>query len=868
MPSNYDTQVLARVYLTHFWACAQTSGITLTDTGPGASNLTLTPNSGTAWTGGTLGTTTLVVNDTETAITLNGTSGYLQAASPLITAPDFALDMLIKCSSSASLQALFFNRNGSFGTDVYINADGSITWYSGSAAGSPIQLSTDPNKGSFSDGSAHQCRFCCFVTNGQYAMQVWRDNVLLASALVAYNPVQPTSLSNAVFGTRFGGSFFGGQFQKIAIYNQVVQSDIFADRIPFVGQSIPLPATYPKFTSVQYVWPVPGDPARANFDNELALCRSAQRRWALIGDSVSTIPSGGGRALVPQLIIGLGRLFGGIAGTPLTSIGAGVDGFCIQGGTAGGGYLSPRIDVTIGAVNQLPPGLVCNGLQPLASMGGEGPLNIFTPENVETTIRDVYGLNEFSYPVNIEIVGSAANPSGEFAYQNETTNSTTVDYFNVIATAPAGITSMGLNQTVASGSAKFLTQTIPNWSPGVASYIQARIVCQDGFGQADFVGMRVINPTSVGVVLDDYSAGGYTAAAWFGQASGGTGSNGNCQDFIVSQAQSHYIVNLGRNDAGGTVAQFIANLWSPNNPGVKNGGPTKGLIGEIEAARNLAGLPPALYTVIAPPAFRDDGSTGHAAAQVIYDQFAAGLLQLAQSFPSINGASRMLFINNRRFTHNWGWTEKSESIAGVYATTDVGVWTTGTAYVVGNLVAAFASGQPPFYVCILGNTADSTNQPGLDASSTGFFKYWRAVKIHTSDGTHDNSVGGYKEAVGICLGLGGYGVFGGGGTTFGITGTAQGGTTNTITLASSDAGATGVYVGQVINLTSGTGKGQAATVTANNGTTKVVTVLTRYSGGVWITTPDNTTGYLLSGQLVGGTSVNVTVDPPVFVTPG
>lgn len=74
-----------------------------------------------------------------------------------------------------------------------------------------------------------------------------------------------------------------------------------------------------------------------------------------------------------------------------------------------------------------------------------------------------------------------------------------------------------------------------------------------------------------------------------------------------------------------------------------------------------------------------------------------------------------------------------------------------------------------------------------------------------------------------------------------ITGTAQSGTTNTITLAAAEL-STGMTAGMAITLTNGTGAGQASTISAYNQTTKVLTIT-----GTWTTIPDTTTTYRIVG---------------------
>jgi len=72
------------------------------------------------------------------------------------------------------------------------------------------------------------------------------------------------------------------------------------------------------------------------------------------------------------------------------------------------------------------------------------------------------------------------------------------------------------------------------------------------------------------------------------------------------------------------------------------------------------------------------------------------------------------------------------------------------------------------------------------------------------------------------------------------TGTAQAGGTNTITLNSGASTYTDYYKSMKVTITSGTGSGQSANVTAYNGATKVATV-----DANWSTQPDNTSAYSL-----------------------
>ena len=71
-----------------------------------------------------------------------------------------------------------------------------------------------------------------------------------------------------------------------------------------------------------------------------------------------------------------------------------------------------------------------------------------------------------------------------------------------------------------------------------------------------------------------------------------------------------------------------------------------------------------------------------------------------------------------------------------------------------------------------------------------------------------------------------------------VSGTAQTGNTNSITLASGEESLDGFYREMQVTITSGTGAGQTKTITTYNGTSKVATVDTN-----WSVVPDNTSAY-------------------------
>jgi hypothetical protein len=76
-----------------------------------------------------------------------------------------------------------------------------------------------------------------------------------------------------------------------------------------------------------------------------------------------------------------------------------------------------------------------------------------------------------------------------------------------------------------------------------------------------------------------------------------------------------------------------------------------------------------------------------------------------------------------------------------------------------------------------------------------------------------------------------------------FTGTAQSGTTNSITLATTETTVNGYYAGSSISIVSGTGSGQTRTITSYNGSTKGAGVTPD-----WTTTPNNTSVYEITSK--------------------
>jgi len=100
--------------------------------------------------------------------------------------------------------------------------------------------------------------------------------------------------------------------------------------------------------------------------------------------------------------------------------------------------------------------------------------------------------------------------------------------------------------------------------------------------------------------------------------------------------------------------------------------------------------------------------------------------------------------------------------------------------------------------------------------------------------------------------------------TTGATGTAQAGSSNTITLAATSSDIDDIYNNFTISITDGTGSGQSKTISNYVGSTKVATVSSN-----WTTNPDNTSKYSIEGRVFhngrsntaqAGTSSSITLD--------
>lgn len=120
-----------------------------------------------------------------------------------------------------------------------------------------------------------------------------------------------------------------------------------------------------------------------------------------------------------------------------------------------------------------------------------------------------------------------------------------------------------------------------------------------------------------------------------------------------------------------------------------------------------------------------------------------------------------------------------------------------------------------------------------------------------------------------------FGAAGGFFSILNVTGTAQAGTANTITLASGSNATDNFYRRQRVILTGGTGAGQSAVIQAYIGSTKVA-----YIGQSWATAPDNTTTYSIvhegsnianvvrTNTAQGGTTSTIVLDSSSSSTDG
>ena len=80
-----------------------------------------------------------------------------------------------------------------------------------------------------------------------------------------------------------------------------------------------------------------------------------------------------------------------------------------------------------------------------------------------------------------------------------------------------------------------------------------------------------------------------------------------------------------------------------------------------------------------------------------------------------------------------------------------------------------------------------------------------------------------------------------------ITGTAQGGTTAYITLASSASSVNNTYIGQTVLISGGTGSGQVRVISSYTGLTRQASVST-----AWTVAPDNTSTYIVASIIASG----------------
>jgi hypothetical protein len=202
-PCNYANTIKASSGLTGYWRLGESSGTTATDSSSAGHNGT--------YTGGfTLGQPGAVLGDSNTSVSLNGTTGKVALPS-LGTASSWTIEGWTNLSGNAAgYNALYASGNGA---RLLIQPNGVYADdLTGGAGSGHIDPSTDSNVGAWV--------FWALVRNGS-TLTLYRNGVPIGTSSLAGHG--PTSL-NGTIGAQGPGYHLNGRADEIAVYTTALSA--------------------------------------------------------------------------------------------------------------------------------------------------------------------------------------------------------------------------------------------------------------------------------------------------------------------------------------------------------------------------------------------------------------------------------------------------------------------------------------------------------------------------------------------------------------------------------------------------------------------------------------------------------------------
>jgi hypothetical protein len=382
---------------------------------------------------------------------------------------------------------------------------------------------------------------------------------------------------------------------------------------------------YPSFREVDFFYSQQPEV----FQDLWRAARTRTIRIAVLGDSQETSPGSHGFQYIPLLNYEMWRRFGNSPETPVVGCfyhgNSSPANWLLAGECAAPGPTATRLGASQILPNARPMAFSTLNSATNITGGNRGQLTMLRHDaagvDASTEIPTDVSYFNTAGVVKARIYAATNATSGEIAYQARPNATRSVSYSTAITTS--GTLALGLQSptlTVRSGETSTLEFNGNH-------YLQLEVFGSSDTALTDIVGLRFVNESHPeGVVIDNFSLGGYTASRFLSfHANAGAMFGG----FGFHAAVIHYGANEGENVSA---AQFRSDISSV-----------------ISRVRGWVGDPE--FPIILVADVYESRLTPSQMTQ--YDQYVGAQMSIAQADPNV------MVINARRLTENIGWNESS-----------------------------------------------------------------------------------------------------------------------------------------------------------------------------------------------------------------
>lgn len=352
-------------------------------------------------------------------------------------------------------------------------------------------------------------------------------------------------------------------------------------------------------------------------------------RIAVLGDSQETSPGSHGFEYIPLLNYEMWKRFGNSPETPVAGCfyhgNSSPANWLLAGQCATPGPTATRLDATQILPNANPKAFSTLNSAANITGGNRGQLTMLRHDasgvDPSTEIPTDVSYFNTSGTIAARIYAATHPGSGEIAYRARPTASSSVSY--AAATTTTGTLTLGLRSSsfaVKSGETSALEFNGSN-------YLQLEVFGSSDAALTDLIGMRFVNRTHPeGVVIDNFSLGGYTASRFLS-------THANAGPMFAAFGFHAAVIHYGANEGGSvSAAQFDSNIAA--------------LIARVRAWVGDTNFPIILIA--------DVYEHGLTAAQMTeYDRYVGAQLAIAQRDPNV------MVINARRLMEDIGWSAAS-----------------------------------------------------------------------------------------------------------------------------------------------------------------------------------------------------------------